>query len=123
SACPRDRRVVWRALVQRYPNELPDAQRVSSPPRDPPLTINAFEVAYQQQPKIDSRRQAWPPHCRRIETLAFPFHESVKIVFHEELVQANVKGMARGSSQGAGWNPKLLLVLPPRSHRTFTRDV
>jgi hypothetical protein len=109
--------VIGRTLVQRNPYKLPNGQRISRPARDSSLTIDPFEVAYQQQPKIDSWRQAGPSHRRRIERLAFPFHESVKIVFREELIQAHVKGMAGGPSQGAGWNPKPPLLLPPRSHR------
>src|SRR5215471_1236506 len=73
-----------------------------------------------QQPKIDSRCQAWPPHHRRIKTAASAFHESVKIVFGQQLLQALVKGMAVGSRQGAGWNPELFLTLPPRAHRHTT---
>ena len=113
----RDRRVVWRRLVQRETYELPDGQRVPGSPRDTSLTVDAFEVAYQQQPEIDPRRQSRPAHRRRIETLTLPFHESVKIVFPEKAIQAFIKGMAGWSRQGANWNPKLLLMLPPRSHR------
>jgi hypothetical protein len=45
------------------------------------------------------------------------FHESVKIVFRQQLVQALVKRMTHLSSHGATWNPQLLLMLSPRAHR------
>src|SRR5216683_2352393 len=105
SAGPRDRGVVRRALVQRNPHKLPDGERVAGPPRDSPFTVNAFEVAYQQKSKIDPGRHARPSHRGSIEALALPFHKSVKVVFRKKLIQALVKGMTRGSSQGAGWNP------------------
>src|SRR6202035_2738188 len=82
-----------------------------------PFTIDAFEVAYQQQSEIDPRRQAWAAPRRRIESLPFLFHESVKIVFPQELIQSFIKRMARRARQGATGYPKLLLVFPPRPHR------
>lgn len=114
--CARDRRVVRRPLVQRYPYKLPNGQRVPRSPGDASLTVDAFEVTDQQQPEIDSRRQSRPPHGRRVESLTYPFHKSVKIVFRKKLIQPFIEGMARRPRQSATRNPKLLLVLPPRAH-------
>ena len=96
-------------------HEFPNRQRVPRPPSDTPFAIYTFEVPYQQQPKIDSGSQPWPPHHGCLETPALAFHESVKIVFRQQLVQALVKGMAGRPRQTAGWNPKLLLMLPARA--------
>src|SRR5215813_15227498 len=117
SSRPRDGRMIRRTLILRNPHVLPNGQRISRPPRHPALAPYALEVAHQQQPKIDPWRQPRAPHGRRLETLAVPFHESIKIVFAEHLIQTLVKGMALGSSQCAGRNPKLLLMFLPRSHR------
>jgi hypothetical protein len=57
---PRDRRVVWRYIVQVEAEEVPQRQLIRCPPGDPALRIDAFEVPNQQQPEIGARRQARP---------------------------------------------------------------
>src|ERR1017187_7472296 len=106
----RDRRVVGRSLVQRNSHELADRQRVACSPRDPAFAIDAFEVPYQQQSKIDTWRQPRPPHNGGIEWLAFSLHKSVKIALRQKLIQPFIEGMTCRARQSATRNPKLLLV-------------
>ena len=44
------------AFVERNAQEVPQAEAVRAPPGDAALAVDAFEVAHQQHPKIDARR-------------------------------------------------------------------
>src|ERR1022692_5211837 len=70
SSRARDRRVVRRVLVQRNAHKAPQRQRVRQPPGNPALRPDALEIANQQRPEIDARRQRRPPVLLRIELRA-----------------------------------------------------
>jgi hypothetical protein len=73
SACPRDRRVVRRRLVQPQAKKAAERQRVCCPPRNATLGVHALEVADEQQPEAHPRQQAGPSQ-RRVELRTLRFH-------------------------------------------------
>src|SRR4029077_1262549 len=108
---PRNRGMIRRRFFQPHPQKAPQRQRVLRPPSDPALGIDPFEVADQQQSKVDSRRQAWPPPLRRIELLAASFHKLVEATLLQQLVQSLIKRMTRSLRQRSLRYPKLFLLL------------
>ena len=65
------------------------------PPGDATLRIQPFEVADQQQPKIDARRQARSAHRLGIERRTRGLGEVVKALFLEQLIQSCIERVAR----------------------------
>src|SRR5437870_9577592 len=70
SSRARDRRVVRHVLVQRDAHKAPQRQRVRQPPSNPALRPDALEIANQQRPEIDARRQRRTPVLLRIKLRA-----------------------------------------------------
>ena len=83
--------MIGRRFVQRDIQKRPQRQRILRPPGDPALGIDPFEIADQQQPKIDPRRQAGPPLLLRLEPLAQPLHKSIEMVSLQQLVQTLIE--------------------------------
>jgi hypothetical protein len=48
-------------LGQRNAYKVPQRQRVRQSPRNPALRLDAFEIADQQRPEVNPRRQRRPP--------------------------------------------------------------
>src|SRR5437867_3864523 len=80
----RNRRVVRRRLAQTDAQKIAQRQRVRRTPSDAALGVNTFEVADQQQPKIDPRRQSRPPPRLRIEAGALRFDEIVELMLAQQ---------------------------------------
>ena len=93
AACARQGRMVWRRLVQREVQELPDAQRIGRAPRDGPLRVQALKIAEQQQPDIAPRRQTRPPDAVGIERRALRLDERVEARVVEDAIQPRVERM------------------------------
>ena len=87
----RNRRMVWRRAVQSDAEEVAQCERVRRPPRDAALRIDALEVANQQQPEIDARRQARPAHRDGVERGALGFGEVVEPMLAQQLIQSHVE--------------------------------
>ena len=64
---PRNRRVIGRRVVHRQAQEVAQGERIRRPPRDPALGVDALEVADQQQPEVDARRQTRTAHRVGVE--------------------------------------------------------
>ena len=87
--------MIRRRLVPSHPQKAPQRQRVVRPPGDSALGIDAFEVANQQQPEVNSRRQTRPPPPRRIEPPAPPLRKLVEVALLQQLVQALIERVTR----------------------------
>jgi hypothetical protein len=80
--------VEWsgRRFGQHQAEKLAERKRVSRPPRDRTLGIQAFEIPDQQQAEVAARRQPWPALVR-VESLAESFDVPVEVVGVEDLIQ------------------------------------
>jgi hypothetical protein len=85
---PRNRRVIWRRLVQPDPQEIAQRQRIRHAPGDAALGIDALEIVDPQQPKMDPWRQSGPAHRLRIKAGALRFDEIVESMLAQQLIQA-----------------------------------
>ena len=94
----RDRRVVGWPLGQLQIQKSPQRKRIGGTPRYSTLRIESFEVPDHQQSKITTRRQTWPPHCRRIERCAQPLNVRIEPDLIHNPIQTLVKRM-RGRSR------------------------
>src|SRR5260370_408546 len=83
--------MIGRRFVQRDIQKRPQCQRILRPPGDPSLGIDPFEIADQQQPKIDPWRQAGPPLLLRIKPPAQPLHKVIEMDSLQQLVNAGAK--------------------------------
>ena len=99
-------------LVQSDTQERADPQRISGTPRHPPLTVNTFEIAHHQQPKVDARCKSRPTERLRIEPLTQAFYKLIKMAFVQQSVEPFVERMAGRTRQCRRRNPQLLLPLP-----------
>jgi hypothetical protein len=94
-ADPGETRMVRSILRERHAQELPQTEAVVAPPGDPPLAADPLEVAHQQHPKVDPRRNRRP--ARRAAGLvvrcAQRLHEPVEARFGQQLVELPVKGV------------------------------
>jgi hypothetical protein len=59
--------MIGRHVVDLVPHERTQRQRISAPPGNAALRIDALEVPDQQQPEIDPRRQRWPAQLLGVE--------------------------------------------------------
>ena len=86
--------------------QLSDRHRESrairtSPPRasDAALRVDALEVANQQQPGLDPRRQAGPAHRFGVERGALSFCEVVELMLARQLIQSRIERVAGGGRE------------------------
>ena len=105
-ARPRDRRVLGRRLVESQPQKPAQGQRIGGPPRNPPLRIDALEIADQQQPEVHAGRQTRAPQRRRVERRALRFDELVKPVLVENPIQPLIERMPAGGGQLVRGDPQ-----------------
>ena len=124
---PRNRRVVWRRLVQPDAQKIAQRQRIRGAPSDAALRVDAFEIADQKQPEIDARGQAGPTHRLGVKGGALRFSEIVEAVLAQQLIQPPIKRMAGGRRQVRRRNPhRRLSIACARAHRhgrSVVRDV
>ena len=104
--------MIRRRLRQHQPEKLAQGKRVGGAPGDRELSIQAFEVADQQQPKVPPRRQAWSARVG-VEALAQPFHIPVEVVLAEDLIQSRLEGMRGTARQVWGRHPHRRLLRMP----------
>ena len=111
--------MVWRRLVQRDVQELPDAQRIGRAPRHGPLRVHALKIAEQQQPEIASRRQTRPPDAVSIELRALRLAERVEARVVEDAIQPRVERMPSTLRQIRRGDPHTYLSVtrPLLTHR------
>ena len=112
----RDRRVIWRRLLDAESHEPADGQRIGRTPRDAAFRIETFEVADQQQPEIASRFQTRPPHRRGIESPALVFRKPVEPLGIEDRIQLGVERVTRRRGQVGGRDPQRRLLGLARAH-------
>ena len=93
-------------------------QRIGHPPGDASLRAQALEVADQEHAEIDPGRDARPAQGRRVMGGALLFHEPVKPMVRQQLIQLRVERTPRRLRQLVGLDPHLLLpTLGPSTHR------
>ena len=94
---------------------------------DAALGVNALEIADQQQPEIDPRRQSRSAHRLRIKASALRFDEIVEPVFAQQLIQAPIKRVACSRWQVRRRDPhrrlSIAFALAHRHGRSVVRDV
>jgi hypothetical protein len=95
AARPRNRRMIRRRLGQHQPEKLPQRKGISCAPRDRTLSVQAFEVADQQQPKVAARRQARPADRVGVESLAEGLDVAIEVRLLENLIEPHVKRVRR----------------------------
>ena len=96
--------------------ELPEAQRIASPPRNRAFRIQAFEVAQKQHPEVAARRQTWPADPVRVELRTLRLDQGVEARLVEDTVQPLVERVARASRQIRAGHPHRPL---PRTGAAF----
>src|SRR6266571_5370848 len=119
SSRARDRRVVRRVLVQRDAHKAPQRQRVRQPPSNPALRPDALEIANQQRPEIDARRQRRTPVLLRIKLRAPALDKLVEALGFQQFIQTLIERMPRSRCQLRVCDPQIFLLLPllARTHR------
>ena len=112
-------RMVRRVLRKRDAQKLSQAEAVGTPPGDTPLRAEALEVAHQQHPEVDARRNAGPPHRFVVVRLTEPFDELVEAGCSQQLIELAVKHMPFRPRQLVHRDPEgrlLLLVAVSQRH-------
>jgi hypothetical protein len=112
--------MVGRQFAQRDAQKFSQAEAVGTPPGDAPLRAEALEVAHQQHPEVDARRNAGPPQGVVIVRLAQPFDELVEACFSQQLVELAVKHMPFRPRQLVHCDPEgwlLLMTAASQGHR------
>ena len=112
--------MVGRQFAQRDAQKFSQAEAVGTPPGDAPLRAEALEVAHQQHPEVDARRNAGPAHGVVIVRLTEPFHELVEAGFTQQLVELAIKDMPFRPRQRIHCDPEgrlLLLIAVSQRHR------
>jgi len=112
SPSPGNRRVVRWWFGQPQAQKVAQRQRIRRAPGDATLRIDAFEVPDQQQPEIDARRQARPPHRLGVKAGALRLDEIVEIMLTQQLIQTSIKRMARSRRQVRAGDPHRWLPIP-----------
>jgi hypothetical protein len=106
--------MIRRRLRQQQPEKLAQGKRIGRPPRDRALSVQAFEIADQQQPEVAPRRQPWSAVIRG-KPLAQPFDVPVEIMLIENLIQSRVERMGGAPRQVLGRHPHRRLLRTPSS--------
>jgi hypothetical protein len=112
--------MVGRLFAERDAQEFSQAEAVGTPPGDAPLRAEALEVAHQQHPEVDARRNTGPAQRVMIVRLTEPFDELVEAGFSQQLVELAVKDMPFRTRQLVHRDPKgrlLLLTAASQGHR------
>ena len=112
--------MVGRLFAQRDAEEFSQAEAVGTPPGDAPLRAEALEVAHQQHPEVDARRNTGPTQRVVIVRLTKPFDETVEAGFTQQLVELAVKDMAFRPRQVVHRDPEgrlLFFTAASQGHR------
>jgi hypothetical protein len=120
---PRQRRMVRRLLRHPVSQELPQRQRVSHAPGDPPLGINPLHVAHQQRPEVRPPRDARTAHDRLVVPPAQLLRLLVEAVFVQDLVHLGVEGMRGRLGDLFRAHPQPLLLRFASAHGHDYKDV
>src|SRR4029077_5663362 len=107
-------RMIRRRLRQDQSEKRAQGKRIGRPPRDGALSIQAFEIADQQQAEIATGRQPWTA-VGRVESLAESFDVPVKVTVLEDLIQSRVERMCRAPWQLVSRHPDRRLLRVPLS--------
>ena len=115
---PRNRRVIRRRIFQAEPQKVAQCEGVRGTPRDAALRVDALEIANQEQPELDSRRQAWPAHRVGVERRTLRFGELVESMLAQQLIQSGVERVTRRRREIRRGDPHpRLSVAFPFAHR------
>ena len=114
-------------LLQAEAQKVAQRQRIGGAPRDPALRIQSFEIADQQQPKIDARRQARSADRVGIELGALRLDEIVEAALAQQLIQPGVERMTGGRRQIGRGHPHrrlpVALAFPHRHSQSLVRRI
>jgi VWFA-related protein len=109
----RDRRVVSRHLLPTQSQKLPQPQRICRPPCNPALGVDPFEVADQQQPKVNPGCQRRPSHRRGVKLFARTFRKPIEPVLLQYPVHLLIKRMPGCTRQLRAHDPERFLLFVP----------
>ena len=87
--------VIRHPLGRPQTQKLPERQRVRTAPLDPPLGVDALEVADHVHPEVPARRNRGSAHLRRVVRLAGRLGESVEAGVDQHPLKPIVKDVAR----------------------------
>jgi len=125
---PAKARMIRRRLVQSVPQEGSKGRAVPASPRNPPLRIDPLEATRHQHAEANPRRNPTTAHLLRMELGAPRLHETVEVVFLQDLVQLSVERMPRalrrvlsGDRQGRSAPSNAVQVSSSRSWRNILR--
>jgi len=106
----KGRMVRWR-IRQRQSQKVSQPKRIRRAPRNAAFGIQTLEIADQQKPEVNARRQPRAPHPGRIKLRTDLLHKVVKPVIRQNGVEAFVKRMRRRLRDLSGRNPESFLSL------------
>ena len=111
--------MIRRRFGQHQAEEFAQGERVRRSPRDHAFSIQAFEIADQQQPEVASGWQTRTANLRGVESLAQALEVAVEVVLIENLIQSRVEPMRRAPRQILCRHPhrRLLRVPLASAHR------
>src|ERR1700730_6062948 len=103
--------MVWSLFAQRNAQKFPQRKAVSTTPGDAALTADPFEVADQQHPKVDTRRDARRAPLFRVVVvlLTAALEPHVEAGLTQQLIQLLVEGMPKRPGKFVGCNEERIL--------------
>ena len=99
-------------FIQADAQELPQPQRIGTPPGDATFGIDSLEVSNQQKPKVGTGGQGRAAIVIRVEFRALSLAEFVELFAIKQFIQAPIEGMAGSRGQFGMGHPELFLALP-----------
>ena len=102
--------MIGRGLVELVTEELPQRQRISHPPSDRTLRVDALEIPDHEQAEVHPGRNARPTDALGVILRALRFDKRIKTVFVQHPIQLLVERMA-WSRQILRGHPQLSLAL------------
>ena len=85
--------MIGRRLGQHQAEKLAQRKRIRGTPRDRAFSVQAFEVADQQQPEVASGLQTRRAGLLGVESLAQALDLAVEVVLIENLIHSRVERM------------------------------
>jgi len=93
-------------FIQADAQELPQPQRIGTPPGDATFGIDSLEVSNQQKPKVGTGGQGRAAIVIRVEFRALSLAEFVELLAIKQFVQAPIEGMAGSRGQFGMGSPR-----------------
>lgn len=98
-------------LVDAVAQELPQRERISDPPGDAALGVQALEVPDEEAPEVDTGRETGPTPSALVVAGTRVLDVRVERLPAEEGLKLGVEGVARGLHDGGRRDPQVGLAL------------